>query len=168
MSVEAETTVWQGNPSWKSMLLFYVKWTLVSLIPIAVWVGLNAGGSDIATTWFAVVTAVGLVLTYVIGWIKRQTTRYLVTDRRIHIRTGIMSRNERTTHVDRVQNVNLRQTILQRMLGIGDVDWDTAGTDAADADFTFRGVDDPSGLVRAADRYYGVAAVQETAQRGVN
>jgi uncharacterized membrane protein YdbT with pleckstrin-like domain len=76
-----------------------------------------------------------------------------------------VSRHERTTHVDRVQNVNLRQGILQRLLGIGDVDWDTAGTDASDADFTFRGVDDPSGLVRAADRYYGVAAVHETAQR---
>jgi putative membrane protein len=165
VSAEGETTVWQGNPSWKSMLLFYVKWTLVSLIPVAVWVGLNAGGSDISATWFAVATAIGLVLTYVIGWIKRQTTRYLVTDRRIHIRTGLMSRNERTTHVDRVQNVNLRQTIFQRMLGIGDVDWDTAGTDAADADFTFRGVDDPSGLVHAADRYYGAASVPETAER---
>jgi putative membrane protein len=165
MGAEGETTVWQGNPSWKSMLLFYVKWTLVSLLPVAAWVALNAGGSDISATWFAVATGIGLVLTYVVGWIKRQTTRYLVTDRRIHIRTGIMSRNERTTHVDRVQNVNLRQSIFQRMLGIGDVDWDTAGTDAADADFTFRGVDDPSGLVRAADRYYGVAAVHETAQR---
>jgi putative membrane protein len=165
VSAEGETTVWQGNPSWKSMLLFYVKWTLVLLIPVAVWVGLNAGGSDISATWFAVATAIGLVLTYVIGWIKRQTTRYLVTDRRIHIRTGLMSRNERTTHVDRVQNVNLRQTIFQRMLGIGDVDWDTAGTDAADADFTFRGVDDPSGLVHAADRYYGAASVPETAER---
>ena len=53
------------------------------------------------------------------------------------------------------------------MLGIGDVDWDTAGTDASDADFTFRGIDDPSALVHAADRYYGVAAVHETAQRDV-
>jgi len=167
VSAEGETTVWQGHPSWKSMLVFYVKWTIISLIPVAVWVGLNAGGSDISATWFAVATAIGLVLTYVVGWIKRQTTRYLVTDRRIHIRTGIMSRNERTTHVDRVQNVNLNQSIIQRMLGIGDVDWDTAGTDASDADFTFRGVDDPSGLVRAADRYYGVTAVQETAQRDV-
>ena len=167
MSAEGETTVWQGHPSWKSMLVFYVTWTIVSLVPVAVWVGLNAGGSDISATWFAVATAVGLVLTYVVGWIKRQTTRYLVTDRRIHIRTGIMSRNERTTHVDRVQNVNLNQSIVQRMLGIGDVDWDTAGTDASDADFTFRGVDDPSALVRSADRYYGVASVQETAQRDV-
>jgi serine phosphatase RsbU (regulator of sigma subunit) len=36
---------------------------------------------------------------------------------------------------------------------------------ASDSDFTFRGIDDPSALVRAADRFYGVAAVHETAQR---
>jgi len=167
VNLEGETIVWQGNPSWKAMLLFYVKWTLLSLIPVAVWEGLNAAGSDISATWFSLATGVGLVLTYVGGFILRRTTRYLVTDRRIHIRTGLMSRNERTTHVDRVQNVNLNQTIFQRMLGIGDVDWDTAGTDASDADFTFRGVDDPSALVHAADRYYGVAAVHETAQRNV-
>ena len=157
MSIEGEITVWQGHPSWKAMLL----------IPVAAWVGLDAAGADVATTWFAVATGVGLVLTYIGGWILRRTTRYLVTDRRIHIRTGLMSRNERTTHVDRVQNVNLNQTIFQRMLGIGDVNWDTAGTDTSDADFTFRGVDDPSALVHAADRYYGVAAVHETAQRDV-
>jgi uncharacterized membrane protein YdbT with pleckstrin-like domain len=166
VSAQGEITVWQGHPSWKAMLLFYVKWTLISLIPVAVWVVLNAAGQDVGTTWFALATGVGLVLTYVIGWILRRTTRYVVTDRRIHIRRGIVSRNERTTHVDRVQNVNLNQTIFQRMLGIGDVDWDTAGTDASDADFTFRGVDDPSALVRAADPYYG-AAVRETAQRDV-
>ena len=165
MSVDGETIVWQGHPSWKAMLLFYMKWTFISLLPVAIWVGLNAAGSGVWTAYFALATAIGLVLTFVGGWIKRRTTRYLVTDRRIHIRTGLVSRNERTTHVDRVQNVNLRQSVLQRMLGIGDVDWDTAGTDAADADFTFRGVDDPSALVRAADRYYGVAAVHETAER---
>jgi uncharacterized membrane protein YdbT with pleckstrin-like domain len=161
-----ETTVWQGHPSWKSMLLFYVKWTILSLVPVAAWVALDAAGSDIAATWFAVATGIGLVLTYAVGWVRRQTTRYLVTTRRIHIRTGIVSRTERTTHVDRVQNLNLSQNIFQRILGIGDVDWDTAGTDASDADFTFRGIDDPSALVRSADRYYG-ESVRETAPPAV-
>ena len=41
VSYEGEITVWQGNPSWKAMLLFYVKWTLLSLIPVAVWVVLE-------------------------------------------------------------------------------------------------------------------------------
>jgi uncharacterized membrane protein YdbT with pleckstrin-like domain len=167
VNAEPEITIWQGHPSWKSMLVFYVKWTILSLVPIAIWAVLDAAGQSFSAKWFAIVTAVGLVLTYIVGWIRRQTTRYLVTDRRIQIRTGIAARSERTTHVDRVQNVHLRQTVIQRILGIGNVDWDTAGTDASDADFTFRGIDDPSALVLAADRYYGVAAVHETAQRDV-
>ena len=160
---EGETTIWQGNPSWRSMLLFYIKWTLLSLIPAAVRVILGAVGHAhiIPTAWFAGATVIALVLTYVIGWIRRRTTRYLVTDRRIQIRTGIATRHERTTHVDRVQNVNLHQSVAQRILGIGDLEWDTAGTDAPDANFTFHGVDDPSALVRAADRFYG-EAVRET------
>jgi putative membrane protein len=143
------------------MLLFYIKWTLASLIPIAVWVILDAAGHSVTATWFVVATVVLLVVTYAGGWILRKTTRYLVTDRRIQVRTGLATRRERTTHVDRVQNVNLKQSIAQRILGIGDVEWDTAGTDAPDANFTFRGVDDPSALVRAADRFYG-EAVRET------
>ena len=151
MSVEGETTIWQGNPSWKSMLLFYIKWTLLSLLAVGVWAALTAGGQDVGVTWFTVVTGIGLVLTYIVGWLRRRSTRYLVTDRRIHIRTGLMSRHERTTHVDRVQNVNLRQGVFQRLLGIGDVDWDTAGTEEASSEFRFRGVDDPSAIVRVVD-----------------
>ena len=150
---DGETTLWQGHPSWKAMLLFYVKWTIVALIPIAVWVVLDLAGKSVSATWFALATIVLLVLTYVVGWVRRMTTRYLVTDRRIQIRTGIASRHERTTHIDRVQNVNLSQSLFQRVLGIGDVEWDTAGTEAPDADFTFRGIDDPSALVRMADRF---------------
>jgi uncharacterized membrane protein YdbT with pleckstrin-like domain len=151
---EGETTVWQGHPSWKAMLLFYVKWTLISLIPIAVWVVIDLAGQSVSATWFGAATLVLLVLTYVSGWVLRVTTRYLVTDRRIQIRSGIATRRERTTHIDRVQNVNLTQTLPQRILGIGDVDWDTAGTDAPESDFTFRGIDDPSALVRLADRFH--------------
>jgi uncharacterized membrane protein YdbT with pleckstrin-like domain len=151
---EGETTVWHGHPSWKAMLLFYVKWTLISLIPVAVWVLIDLAGQSVSSTWFGAATLVLLVLTYVSGWVLRVTTRYLVTDRRIQIRSGIATRRERTTHIDRVQNVNLTQTLPQRILGIGDVDWDTAGTDAPESDFTFRGIDDPSALVRLADRFH--------------
>jgi putative membrane protein len=157
-----ETTLWEGHPSWKAMLLFYIKWTLVSLIPVVIWVLLNAVGVDISSTWFDLATLVLLVLTYAGGWLLRRTTSYLVTDRRIRIRRGIASRHEATTHIDRVQNVNLSQTLFQRLLGIGDVDWDTAGTDAPESDFTFRGIDDPGALVRVADRFHVEAMRAET------
>ena len=151
-TVGSERVIWQGNPSWKALLLYYVKWTIVSLIPVAVWILLDRAMDDPPSPeWFGLVTLVGLILTYLGGYIRRATTRYRVTDRRIQIRTGLLSRNESSANLGRVQNVNVTQTAFQRMLGIGNVDWDTAGSDIGDADFTFRGVEDPSRLVHMVD-----------------
>lgn len=151
--LQGETIIWKGHPSWKALLLYYLKWTLVSLIPVAIWVVLDrAMSSPPGVLIFVAVTVTGLVLAYGIGWIKRSTTRYNVTDDRIHIRTGIVSRREHSTQLSRIQNVNVTQSMFQRLLGIGDVDWDTAGTEESSSDFTFRGVADPSELARIVDQ----------------
>jgi len=151
---QGENVLWTGHPSWKSMLLFYIRWVLISLVPVIIYAGIRAGTSNHpGLTLFGVLSIIGLVLTLTIGWIRRVTTVYRITNRRIQIKRGIVSRNERSANVDRVQNVNVRQSVGQRILGIGDVDWDTAGSETADSDFTFHGVDDPSALVRHADAF---------------
>jgi uncharacterized membrane protein YdbT with pleckstrin-like domain len=151
--MQGESILWKGNPSWKGLLLYYIKWTVISLLPAALWVLLNQTmDSPPSATIFIALTVLGVVLTYAVGWIKRTTTRYTVSDQRIHIRTGIVSRQEHSTQLARVQNVNVSQSIFQRMLGIGNVDWDTAGTEASGADFTLRSVDDPSAIVRIVDQ----------------
>jgi uncharacterized membrane protein YdbT with pleckstrin-like domain len=48
-----------------------------------------------------------------------------------------------------VQNVNYQQSVLDRVLGVGTVDFDTAGTD--DAEFRFDWVNGPEKVVRAVD-----------------
>ena len=150
--LQGESVIWKGNPSWKGLLLYYVKWTVASLLPVALWVLLDRTmNKPPSATIFIAVTVLGLVVTYVIGWIRRTTTRYTITDQRIHIRTGVVSRREHSTQLARVQNVNISQSIFQRILGIGDVDWDTAGTEASGADFRLRSIDDPSALVRVVD-----------------
>jgi hypothetical protein len=42
--------------------------------------------------------------------------------------------------------VSSRQRVLERLLGVGTVDFDTAA--GAAYDFAFRGVDDPGGICR--------------------
>jgi uncharacterized membrane protein YdbT with pleckstrin-like domain len=163
-TLQGETVVWKGHPSWKALLLYYVKWTLVSLVPAALWVLLDSVMSDPPSpSLFALVTVCGLVLTYGVGWIRRATTRYTITSSRIHIRTGIVSRREHSTQLSRIQNVNVNQSLFQRILGIGNVDWDTAGTEESGADFTLRGVDDPSGIVRVVDErlHAGAATIEQ-------
>ena len=53
----------------------------------------------------------------------------MVTNQRLYIRRGILSKKVQQTRIDRVQNVNTDQRFRDRLLRVGTVDFDTAGTD---------------------------------------
>ena len=91
-----------------------------------------------------------------VGFLKRMATHYVVTTQRLRIRRGIFAKKIQQTRIDRVQNVNTEQRVLDRILRVGTVDFDTAGTD--DSDFTFRGIASPDEVVSAVDRAQRVAA----------
>ncbi len=97
-----------------------------------------------------------LALTLLVGWVRRISTHYEITDRRLHIKRGILSRIEQQTTFDRVQNVETRQTLWERLLRIGTVDFDTAATD--ESQFAFVGVAKPKQVVSAVDRAQHLAA----------
>ncbi len=82
--------------------------------------------------------------------IKRITVHYTITTRRLHIKRGIVSREIQETRLERVQNVNYDQSVLQRLLQVGDVDFDTAAGD--DFNFVFAGVANPDEVVERVDR----------------
>src|SRR4051794_25330475 len=139
-----EEIVFEGHPSWRGVLRFYPK-------------GLGIALALGAILFFAISTAAGIgafavvmALVIVAGLVKRMATRYVISTERLNIRTGILSKHVQQTSIDRVQNVNTEQTFFDRVLRVGAVDFDTAGTD--DSDFTFRGVSNPSGIVAAVDR----------------
>jgi uncharacterized membrane protein YdbT with pleckstrin-like domain len=54
------------------------------------------------------------------------------------------------TRLERVQNVGSSQSLLERMLRVGTVDFDTAAE--AGFDFKFVGVAGPQNIVRTVDR----------------
>ena len=93
-----------------------------------------------------------LVVGLIKGWLERVATLYTITDRRIIIRKGILSRHERAAHIDRVQNVNLTQSFFDRIFQVGTLDFDTAGTE--DSDFKFTGIPNPDELRTKIDTEY--------------
>ena len=93
---------------------------------------------------------IGVALVVLIGFIKRVTTSYTITNRRLHIKRGIVSRTIQETRLERVQNVNYHQGVFQRILQIGDVDFDTAAGD--DYNFIFAGVAEPADVVHSVDQ----------------
>jgi uncharacterized membrane protein YdbT with pleckstrin-like domain len=145
-----EQVVFEGHPSWRGILGFYVS-ALVGAVVVAVIVGL------LADAGLAIV--VGLVLfgaALLIGFVKRVATRYVVTNQRLYIRRGLLSKRVQQTRIDRIQNVNTDQSFVERILRVGTVDFDTAGTD--DSDFTFFGIASPDSVVEAVDRAQREAA----------
>ncbi|MGI9658978.1 MAG: PH domain-containing protein [Gaiellaceae bacterium] len=143
--IEGEYLVWKGRPSWRSMISFYIRWGIPSLIPLIVIILVRQFTDQDWPIWIGIViTLILLVLVALIAWFTRLDQQFTVTSHRLIIRHGILSRREQSAHIDRVQNVSTRQTVVDRMLKVGSVDFDTAGTD--DYEFVFDGVNNPQAL----------------------
>ena len=162
-----EEMIWEGHPTWRSIISFYVKWTLAALVPLAVIVVANVAGAS-WPSWVGIVTFLGgFALLLLAGWVRRHFTRYRITTKHLLIRTGILSRNENSASLDRVQNIKVIQSPIERLLRTGSVDFDTASGEAADAELRFVGIDHPRDLrdqilaavekIRVADRQGGLA-----------
>jgi uncharacterized membrane protein YdbT with pleckstrin-like domain len=147
-----ERVVFEGHPSWRALLSFYIG-GVVGTAVIAVIVAL--------ITSVAVGVVVGVVLlaaVLVVGFVRRMTTTYMVSNQRLYIRRGLLSRSVQQTRVDRVQNINTEQRLRDRILRVGTVDFDTAGTD--DSEFRFVGIANPGAVVTAVDRAQRDAAAK--------
>ena len=118
-----EQVIFEGHPSWRAILGFYLKGLLVAVI-----LGVIAKLAADDGTAFLVILVV-LALTVLIGFVKRVATTYTITNRRLNIKRGIVSKEVQETRLERVQNVNYRQSVYQRLMQIGDVDFDTAASD---------------------------------------
>jgi uncharacterized membrane protein YdbT with pleckstrin-like domain len=145
-----EQVIFEGHPSWRAILGFYLKGVLVAVV-----LGVIAKLVGSTALVFAVVLVV-LALTLLIGFVKRWATTYTITNRRLNIKRGIVSREVQETRLERVQNVNYNQSVYQRAMQIGDVDFDTAATD--DYNFVFYGVANPADVVHEVDRATGAGA----------
>ena len=146
-----ERVVFEGRPIWRSILSFYITGFIGSVV-IGVIVAL------IASTGLGVIVFLVLfALDVLVGFVRRISTRYTITTQRLRIERGLLSKHVQQTRIDRVQNVNTSQTFVSRILRVGSVDFDTAGTD--DSEFRFVGINNPAEVANAVDRAQREAAV---------
>jgi uncharacterized membrane protein YdbT with pleckstrin-like domain len=146
-----EQVIFQGHPSWRAILGFYLKGILITAIIAALVAAVTALVDDgVDKALVTIVFIVGVALTILIGFVKRVSTTYTITNRRLNIKRGIISREVQETRLERVQNVNYDQSVFQRVMQIGDVDFDTAAGD--DYNFIFGGVAQPEEVVDEVDR----------------
>lgn len=92
-------------------------------------------------TWIvAGALALPLLFTIINHWIAIATNLYVLTNRRVLKQTGIISKHSGSSYLDKINNVEHRQTMWGRMLNYGDVEIDTASETGTT---TFRGIERP-------------------------
>ncbi len=140
----------------------------VPLVPPLVLVAAGVIGALVARAKFApdwmlilcgLLAAVGLVLALA-KYLALSANQYVLTDRRLLRVSGILSRSSMDSYLDKINNVEHRQTVWGRILGYGDVEIDTASETGAEV---FPRIANPLEFKRAVD---AAASAYRTGVRG--
>jgi len=83
--------------------------------------------------------------------------RFTVDDDSIESRRGIIGRTVQSIRIEDLRNINVRQSLVERMLGVGSVEFSTAG--GSGIEVVFFGIEDPLKLKE------GVQQMQEERDR---
>lgn len=140
-----ERVLWSGHPAWLAQIGFLVRWGALALVPAIAALALPIPGST--ASWIGLSIILLLLIVAIVG-VNRARTFYAASTERVVVRRGILSRHLQSTPFGRVQNVNLNQSPLDRLLNVGAVDFDTAGTGEGSDDFRFSGVTAPGDVMR--------------------
>lgn len=80
--------------------------------------------------------AVILILTVLIAYLKYRNFTFYLDDenREFIIQEGILSKTKTIIRLDKIQQVNINQSLLQRLINVYEVNVDTAGSDAKEGE----------------------------------
>jgi uncharacterized membrane protein YdbT with pleckstrin-like domain len=79
------------------------------------------GASITALVWVGIIVAVGGLAEIARTWLRLVTTEIAVTDRRVILKRGLISRRTLEMNLTRIESIDVRQGIFGRILNFGDV-----------------------------------------------
>jgi len=119
-------------------VLYRAATTRISLLPRAALAVLAAIGAAVAwnAAYWPLAAALGVIALVVAVWalwglLLLRSNEYVLTNRRLIQQTGFFSKRSMDSRLDKVNNVEHRQTLWGRILGFGDLEIDTASETGA-------------------------------------
>jgi uncharacterized membrane protein YdbT with pleckstrin-like domain len=128
-----EQVILRINPSLKLVIFLYAACVAAGLVitGAVVWAGQSLKGGEIPFETVAItfVVLVGVLSSsVVVVHIRRNSTHYILTDRNLTISTGVFSRAAMHIPLHKVQDVSVRRTLLDRILNLGTIVVESAGS----------------------------------------
>lgn len=134
-SGEIERTIFTARPTLLFVKLGYAAAALgaILLTMLLAYLGVPA--------WISILVALPLLLIPAYYHLKRNTIRYTLTDTEIEIDQGLVARTTRNIPLRTIQDVTVKSTIPQRLLGYGNVIVDNASEQGGE--IVLRNIQDP-------------------------
>jgi uncharacterized membrane protein YdbT with pleckstrin-like domain len=104
--------------------IIFLPGVMLAIIAIAIGVvASQMASSNWQLAVYAVAALIGLaaLLQILSAWLRRWSTEMAVTDRRVIYKSGIVRRHTKEMHIDKVESVDVNQSILGRLLDYGEV-----------------------------------------------
>lgn len=121
-----EASIFSIGPTMMFVKAGYIATAIAALLIVAI-------ASAFLGTWVSPVIGVvlGLALFVIpaVYHVKQKLVRYTLTDTKLEIDEGLISRTTRSVPLRRVQDVTVSTSIMQRLLGYGDVVIENANED---------------------------------------
>lgn len=130
MNENTETIIYQKRPAWLNYYLLY----LIGIGFFAFFIMMDAIFNGIA------------MLLFFIGLSAIFRYRYLFTftSSRVIMRVGLIAKNTNEIQLRHVRGMNVRQGIIERLLGIGTIEISSAASGGVEV--VFKGISDPHGV----------------------
>ncbi|GAB4515330.1 MAG: hypothetical protein Tsb0026_20890 [Sulfuricaulis sp.] len=152
-SPEKETMNYIARPAWLNQ---WWQIGVMILMPVVFVLALLKGhqyfSSENLRVAYVVIAGVFMYLIAVVIY-RRYSWAYMINSETIESREGLIARKVKSIRVQDLRNINVNQSLWQRIMGVGDVEFSSAG--GSGIEVVFRGVDKPLEVKAMAQRMQG-------------
>ncbi len=122
---EGEEIVLDLKPHWMYVVPTIIAWLGATLACVWIW---TASGQD-WMAWVTLIVFLALGVNSAVRYSKWVTTSFTVTNDRVIFRQGMVAKSGVEIPLERIMNVNFKQSIWERILGAGDLLIESGGKD---------------------------------------
>ena len=127
-----------------SLKSFAGLFLILGALAVAIWGAGFTFDTGLPPLLIAAAGLVPLAIGFVYSWFIRLGAEYRLYEDSLEVETGIIARNIDNLQLFRVRDLRLRQSVLGRLFGVGDIS--VTSTDQSTPHLTIRGVDAPREL----------------------
>ena len=131
--------LYDGSPSWKAYLGYYLVAGFAALLMIAIFIALDGPTASVGTKSVHVLIPIAVAFVFGFGVnLKRRSIRFRVTNTAIEYERGMLSKRIDVLQLWRVRDVVYKQNLIDRILGIAHVE--VVAQDATNPDLEIVGM----------------------------